>query len=263
MVLQVEEIVFNYNSHPALRDVTFAVQSGEMVGIVGPNGSGKSTLLKVMSRALVPLAGKVCLNSIPLGELPRRLIARQMAVVQQHESVAFDFTVAQVVLMGRLPYLGRFGPEKDGDRRVAELAMQAAGVAHLSSRRVSQLSGGEYQRVALARALAQDASVLLLDEPTGNLDLKYQVHTLELLHGLAKEGRTILVTLHDLNLASQHCDRLLLLQAGRIRATGSPAETLTPALLREVYEIETLVTVHPLTGRPLVFPQYNVRESAT
>lgn len=257
MDLAVAGVTFSYNSHPTLSDITFMVKSRQMVGIVGPNGSGKSTLLQLISRALTPDTGTVSLDSTPVDHLPRRSLARQLAVVRQNETAAFDFRVQDVVNMGRLPYQSAFSQAGADDEAAVQQAMQAAGVSHLAARRVQQLSGGEFQRVALARALAQNTPVILLDEPTSSLDLKYQMQVLQLLRRLAEQGRTILITLHDLNLAGQYCDQLVVLQAGQIRAVGSPDTVLQPALLREVYGVELVVMPHPITGRPFVCPQYN------
>ncbi|MGI6609829.1 MAG: heme ABC transporter ATP-binding protein [Limnochordia bacterium] len=257
MIIQVGEITFGYNSHPVLTDVNFALHAGEIVGIVGPNGSGKSTLLGVISRALLPASGSVWVFGTPIQRLPRRDLARLMSVVRQQENVAFDFTVREVVTMGRSPYVGRLGRESPSDLEVVNAAMRIAEVEHLAARRVSELSGGEFQRVILARTLAQDTPVILLDEPTGSLDLKYQVQTLGLLQQLAKEGRSIIITMHDLTLAAQYCDRLLLLHEGRIRAAGTPAQILTPPLLEEVYELATVVIKHPVTGLPVVLPSHD------
>lgn len=254
MIIQVADICFRYDAHPVLQDVHFTANAGEVLGIVGPNGSGKSTLLKVMSKALTPHSGTILLNEEPINHYPRRRIAQLMAVIQQQETVAFDFTVYDVVLMGRHPHLSRFSNETTADLHIVESAMQQAGINHLAKRRISQLSGGERQRVALARALAQQTPVLLLDEPTSNLDLKYQVQTLSILRQLAASKHTIVVVLHELNLASQFCDHLLLLCAGSIVKAGTPAEVLQETLLQEVYGLPTLVTTHPHTGRPVVLP---------
>lgn len=256
-MLQVQGITFGYNSHPVLEDICFTLHTGEIVGIVGPNGSGKSTLLGVVSRALRPTSGNIQILGTPIEHLARHNLARQMSVVRQQENVAFDFTVREVVAMGRFPYVGHLDRESPSDLESIQTAMRTAEVEHLATRRVSELSGGEFQRVILARTLAQDTPVILLDEPTGSLDLKYQVQTLGLLQRLAREGRGIIITMHDLTLAAQYCDRLLLLHKGRIRAAGTPAQILTPPLLEEVYELPTVVINHPVTGLPVVLPNHD------
>lgn len=257
MNLNVTGVSFGYQNHPVLNNVTFSVRRGQVVGIVGPNGSGKSTLLRVISRGLTPQKGEVTLDGKTVHRMTQHELARCMAVVRQRETVAFNFTVTDVVHMGRFAHLGPLSNETETDRAIALNAMEAAGVAHLAHRPVHQLSGGEFQRVALARALAQDTPILLLDEPTSNLDLKFQCQVLQLLRTLSAQDKAILVSLHDLNLASQYCDQILILDDGRIRGAGPPTEVLLSSLLEEVYGVEVLVTPHPTTRRPLVFPQYH------
>lgn len=254
MEIKIAGVGFRYDAEPVLDSVDFTVSSGEMLGIVGPNGSGKSTLLQVMSKTLPPTAGAVLIAGESIGQIPRRRLARMMAVIRQHETVAFDFTVRDTVLMGRHPYLQRFSGESPADIAAAEAAMDLAGIKHLADRSLSRMSGGERQRVALARALAQDTQILLLDEPTSSLDIKYQVEVLSILRKLAAGGRTIAIVLHELNLASQYCDRLLLLSAGRIVRAGRPAEVLQEPVLQQVYGVHALVRAHPHTGRPVVLP---------
>jgi iron complex transport system ATP-binding protein len=254
MILKAAQVEFSYHSDPVWADIAFQVQSGEVIGIAGPNGSGKSTLMQVMSRALTPRYGQVTLDDRLIGDFSQPEIARRMAVVRQQETVAFDFTVRDVVLMGRLPYLKRFAKESAADIAAAEKAMQDVGILHLAERSIFKLSGGERQRVAIARALTQDTPILLLDEPTASLDIKYQVQTLELLQSLAAAMRIIVVVLHDLNLAAQYCDRMLLLHQGRIVKAGSPGEVLISDLIQKVYGIAVDVIPHPQTGRPVVIP---------
>ncbi|HHW08516.1 MAG TPA: heme ABC transporter ATP-binding protein [Firmicutes bacterium] len=254
MILNVAGVEFSYHADPVLSGIAFQAQSGEVIGIAGPNGSGKSTLIHVISRALAPRYGQVALDDQLINQLSQLELARRMAVVHQQESVAFDFTVRDVVLMGRLPYLKRFSKESAADMAMAEKAMSEVGIRHLAERSIFQLSGGERQRVAIARALTQDTPILLLDEPTASLDIKYQVQTLELLQALAASGRLIIVVLHDLNLAAQYCHRLLLLHQGRIVKAGPPAEVLQSDLIQEVYGIAVGVIPHPQTGRPVIIP---------
>ncbi len=242
----------------ALRHVSLSLVSGEMVGVVGPNGSGKSTLVRALSRVLRPRAGTVLLAGKDLYALvSARDAARAIGVVPQSASLSLAFTVREIVGMGRAPYASPrlFASPTARDAEITEDALRAAGVHALAERVATTLSGGEWQRVLLARALAQQPSVLLLDEPTAHLDLAHQWETLTQARALAHEGgKAVLAVLHDLNLAAAFCDRLLLLSEGRIAAQGTPAEVLTPALLEKVYGARVWVGPHPVTGCPLVLP---------
>ena len=241
-----------YGSRVALRGATFAVDPGEVVGLIGPNGSGKTTVVRVASRALRPREGSVLVAGEDPYAVSARRAARLAAVVPQEVIPAFEFTAREVVSMGRTPYLSTFaggGPEDE--RRVRE-AMELAGIEHLDGRPLAELSGGEKQRVILAQALAQDAPVLLFDEPTTHLDLRHVVGVLTTIRELALAGRAILGVFHDLNLASTTCDRLVVLDAGRVVAQGTPEEVVTSAMLREVYEVEAEVHPDARTGRPTV-----------
>lgn len=226
------------------------------MGILGPNGSGKSTLVKALSRVVRPERGVVLLDGKDLWRLGPRQVARQVAVVPQETPVAFDFTVLEVVLMGRSPHLSRLAVEGVEDLRIARAALAWTDTEPLANRRLNQLSSGERQRVALARALAQEPRALLLDEPTAHLDLGYQLELLERLAALNREaGTTLLLVLHDLNLAALFCPRLVLLAAGRVVADGTPEAVLTSERLREVYRAPVTVQPDPVHGRPHVFPR--------
>ncbi|MDH7571721.1 MAG: ABC transporter ATP-binding protein, partial [Armatimonadota bacterium] len=226
---------------------------GELVGIIGPNGSGKSSLIRSISRVLRPRAGRVLLEGRDVYAEPARWVAQRMAVVPQDTRVEFGFTALEIVLMGRMPHLGRFSPEGPRDLELARQAMERTGTLQLAQRSILSLSGGERQRVMVARALAQQARVVLLDEPTAHLDLNFQVEILRLVDSLRREGgRAVLVVLHDLNLAAQFCDRLLLLHRARVEAEGTPEAVLTAETLRRVYGAEVLIRRHPETGRPYV-----------
>jgi iron complex transport system ATP-binding protein len=253
--IKVHNLSFRYGAMEVLHGIDFAVQPGDFVGIIGPNGSGKSTLLKNMAALLTPSAGEITLNGKDLRRWPRRSLARQLALVGQERSAGFNFLVEDVVAMGRYPYQERFSSPKEADRRAVERAMHLTGCYHLRERELFSLSGGERQRVILARALAQETPCLLLDEPTSFLDLGYQVELLELLQSLNREeGLTIIVVMHDLNLASRYCGRLLMLSQGKIYACGMPEEVLTRDHIRSVYRTEVMIDPHPLDGSPQVIP---------
>jgi iron complex transport system ATP-binding protein len=253
MILEAAGVSCTYEGADVLADVTLRVSPGEFVAVAGPNGSGKSTLLRAMSRVLKPRAGRALLDGRDLFEIPARQSARAIGVVPQESPLEFDFTVEEVVLMGRAPHLERFQSEGEADRAVAREAMERTGTWDLRGRSVRDLSGGERQRVILARAFAQEPQVLLLDEPTAHLDVAYQVQVLRVARSLRDEKRTaVLATLHDLNLAAAFADRLVLLSQGRIVAFGSPGEVLTETVLRPVFGPDVVVRSHPDTGGPLV-----------
>lgn len=254
--LSAQGVTFVYGrraSVTALDGVSLEVCEGEMVGLLGPNGSGKSTLLRTLSGTVRPQSGEVRLGGVDMAALPSLERARRLAFVPQQVRVDLPFTVREVVMMGRAPYQGRFGLEQPGDDDVIVDAMQRMQVEHLQHRRMSALSGGEAQRVVLAQALAQQPSVLLLDEPTSYLDIHFQSEIMELLARLHRErGLTVLVSLHDLNLTALYVDRVVLLRAGRLHAQGTPTEVLTADTVREAYGADVHVGLHPDGGVPLV-----------
>ena len=241
---------------PVLKNVSLAIGCGEVLGILGPNGSGKSTLLKILMRILVPQQGTVEW----FGQFPDAFsqadIARHVAFVPQETQQAFPFTINEMVLMGRYPHHDRtwgLGWEGSRDRVVAMQAMRDLDVAHLGARLITNVSGGERQRAVIARALAQEPDVLLLDEPTAFLDLHHQLDIARIIRRLNGErGLTVALVSHDLNLASQYCDRLLLLREGEIVAMGAPEEVIASASLEPVYGCPVLVDQHPQSGRPRI-----------
>ncbi|HEY1178568.1 MAG TPA: ABC transporter ATP-binding protein [Phytomonospora sp.] len=227
-----------------VRDLDLHVPAGKIVGLVGPNGSGKSTALRCVYRALRPTRGTVWLGDTDLTAMRPRRSARHIAALTQESHEIPDFTVAELVALGRTPH-GDGRSTKD--HAVCAAAMAEADVAHLAGRRVNGLSGGERQRVLLARALAQEPDVLVLDEPTNHLDLRHQIALLSLL----RDGkRTVLLVLHDLNLAAAACDRVGVLRDGALVASGTPAEVFTPELVAEVFGVAAVVVAHPVTGGP-------------
>jgi len=250
-----DRVSFAYGTIEALIDLSFSVAEGEILGLLGPNGSGKSTVVRLLSRVLTPRSGRVRFAGRDLGTYSREELARQVAVVPQETAIELPFSVLEVVLMGRSPYLGRFGFERALDLTIAYRAMEQTGVHQLAAREIHELSGGERQRVILARALAQDPRVLLLDEPTAFLDIKHQVEVYDLVKNLSRQsGLTVVASLHDLNLAALYCDRLALLKAGRLFCLGTPEQVLTYANIKTVYETEVYIGRNDLTGKVHILP---------
>lgn len=241
---------------PVLRNVSLTIAAGEVLGVLGPNGSGKSTLLKILMRILVPQQGAVEW----FGQLPDAFsqadVARHVAFVPQETQQAFPFTINEMVLMGRYPHHDRtwgLGWEGSHDRAIAMQAMRDLDVAHLGTRLITNVSGGERQRAVIARALTQEPEVLLLDEPTAFLDLHHQLDIARIIRRLNRERElTVVLVSHDLNLASQYCDRLLLLREGGVVAMGTPEDVIAAASLEPVYGCSVLVDRHPQSGRPRV-----------
>jgi ABC-type cobalamin/Fe3+-siderophores transport system ATPase subunit len=253
--LVMERLSFAYGRPLILAGLDLSIETGTITGVLGPNGSGKTTLVRLASAALRPTAGRVVLFGDDLATLPSRERARRVAVVPQETHPVFEFTVEEIVRMGRAPHLGLLGLEGPRDRKLAREAMQRCEVIELAARSYRALSGGERQRVMLARALTQEARLLLLDEPTAFLDLKHRLAVYALLGRLHREnGLTVVVVSHDINLAARHCQRLVLLRGGVIAIDGAPAEVLRPDPIRAVYEVEVEVRTDPSSGRPFVIP---------
>ncbi|UQS24479.1 ABC transporter ATP-binding protein [Amycolatopsis thermalba] len=220
---------------------------GEVVGLVGPNGSGKSTALRCVYRALAPSSGAVLVGGTDLSGLSTRDSARVVAAVTQEAGSDLDFTVAEIVAMGRFPHHPGNRALSEREHDLVRRCLERTGVAHLAGRGIQSLSGGERQRVLIARALAQEPRILVLDEPTNHLDVRHQV---ELLSFLRTCGLTVLVALHDLNLAAATCDRVAVLHEGELAAAGPPGEVLTPELVRRVFGVTPVLVTHPVTGVP-------------
>jgi cobalamin transport system ATP-binding protein len=260
MSLTIEHVSFKYDAHHAagafaLHDVSVALQRRSLTGLLGPNGCGKTTLLRLMAGVLQPDQGEVALNGRSLRGIPRRELARQVAVVPQETHPAFDYSVLEMTLMGRHPHLGVFELEGPHDIAIAQDSLAATGTAHLASRPYATLSGGEKQRVVIASALAQSPDVLLLDEPTASLDLAYQLEVAALMSRLNRDrGVTMVLATHDLNLAASLCDSLVLLRAGRVLAQGPTREVLTGALVQQLYNVEADVRFHEAAGHLTVVP---------
>ena len=239
----------------AVRNASVEVRRGSVLGILGPNGSGKTTLLKLMAGVLRPDGGGVQLDGRDLRTYSRAALARRMAIVPQETHPAFDYTVLEMVLMGRYAHLGAFELERPDDLRIGRESLRATGTAGLESRQFHTLSGGEKQRVVIASALAQATDLLLLDEPSSSLDLRYQLETADLLRRLNGErGATLVLSTHDLNFAASICDSLLLIREGQVLVCGAPREVLTPDHIRALYGVEADVQEHPRANHLTVVP---------
>ncbi len=251
--LEVQNLDLAYGRNAVIRDLTFQVMPGEMVGLIGPNGCGKSTIIKALSRVISPYSGEILLDGKKISKIPREELARLLGVVPQMPLLPSAFTAFEIVLMGRNPHLRLFQYEGARDLAITWRAMGMTATQSLAERRVGELSGGEIQRVVIARVLAQEPKSILLDEPTANLDINHQVETLDLIQKLCRENNlTVVIALHDLNLASQYCDRLILINSGRIHAQGTPKQVINSQNIKEVYGAEGCVYAHPVNGLPTV-----------
>lgn len=254
-MLKIEALTVSYGTRRVLTEISLEVNSGEVVALIGPNGAGKSTLVRAVSGIIPAQHGKVSMNGEDLLAQTTMQRARCLAVVPQAVSMPPAFTVWETVLIGRTPYLNFLGQVSAKDEEIARLALERVDALDLAERRVGELSGGEQQRVLLARALAQSTPILLLDEPTSNLDLHYQVSFMETVSSLARQDNlAVLVALHDLNLAARYSDRVALLVDGGIKAAGTPRQVLTPDLISAVYHLPVQVIPHPFADVPLVLP---------
>lgn len=253
MLLDIMGVTCGYGASLVLKNASVQIKSGDLAGIVGPNGSGKSTLLRTMSRVLKPIYGQVLLNEEDIYRLAPAQVAQHIAVLTQGAGLEFPYTVIDLVMMGRIPHIKRFAREGAKDRRAVARAMELTDTVQLADRQVNELSGGEKQRVMLARALAQEPSILLLDEPTSYLDLKYQLEIMDLLTRLRHDsGLTIISVLHDINLASRYCDYLLVVKEGVIHAVGTPAQVISAPMIKEVYGCEVGVEYPDAGKRPYI-----------
>ena len=252
--LRTNGLSVQYGERVALREVSLNFPPGSFVAVLGPNGAGKSTLVRALTRLVPPASGSVQCGGRALREWGQAELARTIAVAPQDVWAPFEYSVLEMVLMGRSPHLGGMGLESEADVALARKALARLELAEVESRSIQTLSGGERQRVLLARVLAQDSPVVILDEPTAHLDIAHQQRTLELMTELNREGRTVIVVLHDLNLASLYCPRLVLLAEGRVRGEGTAAEVLTEERLSDVYGARVVVTKHPAVELPVVLP---------
>ena len=256
-MLDARDITIAYDHRIAVADVTLSLKPGEITAIIGPNGAGKSTLLKSLNGQVRPSSGTILLDDQPLERLNRRSISRRIAVVAQEAELRFPVTVLEFVLGGRFAWATNagWGWETEHDLKIADAVLRETELGELSGRLMNELSGGERQRALMARALATEAAILLLDEPTANLDLSHQATLLALVRNRCNQQRaSALVVTHDINLAAQFADKILLMKEGKTLYSGTPDEVLKPQILRDVFTVTVLVDAHPVTGGPRVTP---------
>ncbi len=237
-MIQIKNINFSYNSKKILKNIDFYVEKGKILSILGPNGSGKTTLLKVIAGILRPDMGEVIVNGKNVLKMQRREMAKLIAYVPQNFEPGFDFTVFDIVSMGRFPHKALLETLDDGDYKKIEWTLKVTGLEDLKMKSIREISGGERQRTIIAMALAQDAEIILMDEPTSNLDIKYQLSILELIKNMVKEGRTIIITMHDVNLSIRYSDEVIVLSEGEIYSKGKPDDVINEKTIENVYGIK-------------------------
>jgi len=254
-ILRLDTLGFKSAEDWTLKDISFDVRTGEFMGVLGPNGSGKTTLLRLIDGILRPREGGLWIDGKAAADMKRAALARLVAVVPQDSQMVFPFTVQEIVLMGRTPHLSQWRFEGEKDFQIAREAMEMPAPWSLAARKMNSLSGGERQRVLIARALAQQPRILLLDEPTAFLDIRHQIDFFDLIRRLNREqALTVLAVTHDINLASLYCDRIILLNEGRVHCMGEPAQVITASNVQDVYRTPVSVDRNPATGLPMVTP---------
>ena len=252
-MIEARSVFFRYHRDWVLQDVSFRIEKGEFIGVIGPNGSGKTSLLKILYRLLTPQQGEISYGEKGLRQMSREEIARRIAVVPQETHSLFPFRVLEIVLMGRSPYQGHLVFESKKDLEIAKRALEWTDTLPFAERPIDELSGGERKRVFIARALAQEPEVILLDEPTATLDIHHQIDFLQRILDLNRDrGLTIVMASHDINLASEFCDRLILLKAGKIDRTGTPKEVITKETIERVYGCKVWVDQNPTSHMPRI-----------
>lgn len=254
-MLEINNLTCGYDTRFSLTDINFKIKEKEFIGIIGPNGSGKTTLFRAITKIIYPKSGKIYFDGIDLSEINFMELARKLAVVSQNSDIDLMLSVEEFVLLGRIPHRGKIQFfESNDDEKIADEAMVLTDTFGFRERQMGSLSGGERQLVYIARALAQKPKMLLLDEPTNQLDIAHQVKIMDLIKKLNKERNiTVVIVLHDLNLASEYCDRLVLINNGKVFKIGTPGEVLTYQTIEEVYKTVVLVKENPLSKKPYVF----------
>src|SRR3989338_2084770 len=252
-LLKVDNLCGGYGKETVIRDVSFKIEEGGFLGIIGPNGSGKSTLLRLMSRVLIPQTGKIILEDTDIARIHLKGFCKKVAFVPQDTMINFSFNVWEITLLGRIPHLRRMQWEGKRDFSIAQNSLSLTDTLHLKDKPIDEVSAGERQRVIIAKALTQEPILMLLDEPTSHLDIGHQIQVLNLLKRLNRQNNmTIVVVLHDLNLASEYCQRIILLNEGKIFKEGEPQEVLTYQNIETVYKTVVVVNKNPISFKPYV-----------
>lgn len=251
--INVKDLNYSYDDKKILQDINISLEKNKFYSIIGPNGSGKTTLLKNIARILPPQKECIYIDGKEINSYKVRDLAKKMASVPQNTNIDFDFTVLDIILMGRSPYLKAFQNEGEKDLKIAHEVMEMTNTWHLKDKNINELSGGERQRVIIARALAQESEIILLDEPISNLDMQHQLEILDTVKYLNREV-TIVAVLHDLNLAGEYSDYILMLKEGKILSSGKPEQVLTEKNIKETYNMNTYILKNPVTGKPHIIP---------
>ncbi len=253
--IKIKDLVWKYGDETILNGITLEIKKGKFYSVLGPNGSGKTTLLKNMLKILAPKKDSIYIDDIDIQKIPTRELAKRVGSVPQDTNVDFDFSVLDIVLMGRTPYLKRFQVEDENDYALAKEAMEMTDTWRFKDKSIKNLSGGERQRVIVARAMVQQTDILLLDEPISNLDIHHQVELLDTVSYLKyQRGLTVTAVLHDINMAAQYSDYLILLNQGQIVSIGTAEEVITKEIIEEVYKMECCIIQNPVTSKPHVIP---------
>jgi iron complex transport system ATP-binding protein len=252
VIISVEDLVYSYDSVKALDGLTFEINRGEFVGLVGPNGSGKTTLLKCLCKLYTPQEGSIQLDGHDLRKLSQSEGAKIYAVVPSEFPMDTNISITDTVMLGRYPYFEGLWWEKEADEKIALDAMEKLNVLNFGNRKLGELSSGEKQRVLIAKAIAQEAKILLIDEPVAHLDLGYQMEIMEMLKSLTNDGVTILAAMHDLNLSAKYCDRLIVLDKGKLIACGKPEDIVTQKLIEDVYGVKAIIQKSPEVGLVII-----------
>lgn len=253
--IKINNLSCTLGSEKILHSINLNIEKNKFYSIIGPNGSGKTTLLKNITKAVEPLKNTIFINELEIQKLKNKEFAKKIAYVPQSTQINFDFSVMDIVLMGRTPYLKRFQSEGANDIQIAKNVMKLTDTWNLKDKNINDLSGGERQRVIIARAIVQETGILLLDEPISNLDIHHQIKVLDTIKTLNKEQElTVVIVLHDLNLAAQYSDYLILINEGKIQSQGIPENVLTPENIKEVYNMEICILKNPITHKPHIIP---------
>lgn len=255
LAIQVNNLDFEYGNKKVLKDISLNIEKGKFISIIGPNGSGKSTLLKNINRIFMPKAGNIQIEDMNIKKMKTKELAKKVALVPQDTIIDYEFTVEDIVLMGRHPFKGRFQKENEDDYRIVQNALEQTNTIHLKDRIITEISGGERQRVIIAKALAQNPSIILLDEPTSHLDINHQIEILNLLRKLNKEnGTTIVLVIHDINLAARYSDEIVMLNEGKILGIGKPEEVITNINIERAYDIKVVIEKSKITDSLYLTP---------